>query len=83
MGRRNWHRLGLCCTNPVRESSCDSSVVAVLHEQTHTARLEDQELARLSSHCGAIGSGPMAREALKRRGSLTIHWPVGDCPQSP
>ena len=38
---------GLCCTNPVRDSSCESSVVAVLHEQTHTPRLQDQELARL------------------------------------
>ena len=37
----------LCCTNPVRDSSCESSVVAVLHEQTHTPRLQDQELARL------------------------------------
>ena len=25
----------------------------------------------------------MAREALKRRGSLTIRWPAGDCLQSP
>ena len=47
-------------------------MVAGSHEQTHTPRLQDQELARLSSHCGAIGSSPMAREALKRRGSLTI-----------
>ena len=30
----------LCCTNPVRDSSCESSVVAVLHEQTHTPRLQ-------------------------------------------
>ena len=37
----------LCCTNPVRDSSCESSVVAGLHEQTHTPRLQDQELARL------------------------------------
>jgi len=26
--------LGLCCTNPVRDSPCESSVVAVVHEQT-------------------------------------------------
>ena len=41
---------GLCCTNPMRDSSCESSVVAGGHEQTHTPRLQDQELARLSSH---------------------------------
>ncbi|WP_172971438.1 hypothetical protein [Palleronia sp. THAF1] len=38
---------GLCCTNPVRDSSCESSVVARGHEQTHTPRLQDQELAFL------------------------------------
>ena len=38
---------GLCCTNPVRDSSRESSVVAVRYEQTHTPRLQDQELARL------------------------------------
>jgi archaellum component FlaC len=38
---------GLCCTNPVRDSSCESSVVAGLHEQTDTPDLQDQELARL------------------------------------
>ena len=27
----------------------------------------------------AIGLEPMAGEALKRRGSLTIRWPAGDC----
>ena len=37
----------LCCTNPVTDSPHDSSVVAVLHAQTHTARLQDRELARL------------------------------------
>ena len=37
----------LCCTTPVRDSPHESSVVAVLHEQTHTARLQDRELARL------------------------------------
>ena len=26
---------------------------------------------------------PAYNKALKRRGSLTIHWPVGDCLQSP
>ena len=40
----------LCCTNLMRDSSCESSVVAGGHEQTHTPRLQDQELARLSIH---------------------------------
>lgn len=38
---------GLCCTNPVRDSSRDSSMVADLHEQTDTANLQDQKLAGL------------------------------------
>jgi len=38
---------GLRCTNPVRDSSLESVVVAGLHEQTYTPRLQDQELARL------------------------------------
>jgi hypothetical protein len=37
----------LCCTNPVRDSSRESSVVAGLHEQTDTADLQDPELASL------------------------------------
>lgn len=37
----------LCCTNRVRDSSRESSVVAVMHEQTHTHDLQDQELASL------------------------------------
>lgn len=37
----------LCCTNPVRDSSRESSVVAGRHEQTHTPRLQDKELAGL------------------------------------
>jgi hypothetical protein len=37
----------LCCTNRVRDSFRESSVVAVQYEQTHTPRLQDQELARL------------------------------------
>jgi len=41
----DFHRL--CCTNPMRDSSCESSVVAGRHEQTDTPRLQDQELARL------------------------------------
>jgi len=57
-GRLNWREVldrtktlevseGLCCTNPMRDSSCESSVVAGLHEQTHISRLQDQELARI------------------------------------
>ena len=42
-----WTSERLCCTNPMRDSSCESSVVAGGHEQTHTPRLQDQELARL------------------------------------
>lgn len=37
----------LCCTNRVRDSSFESSVVAEQHEQTHTPRLQDPELASL------------------------------------
>ena len=39
--------VGLCCTNPERDSSCESSVVAGMHEQTDTTDLQDQELANL------------------------------------
>jgi len=49
---------GLCCTNPVRDSSRESSVVAGGHEQpppTYKTR-----------------NWPAYNEALKRRGSLTI-----------
>lgn len=38
---------GLCCTNLMRNSSRESSVVAGMHEQTHTPDLQDQELAGL------------------------------------
>ncbi len=47
-------------------------MVAGWHEQTDAPDLPDPELASLSSDCGAMGSSTMAREALKRRGSLTI-----------
>ena len=33
--------VGLCCTNPVRDSSRESSVVAGGHEQTHPSSLQD------------------------------------------
>ena len=39
--------IGLCCTNPVWDSSRESSVVAGVHEQTDTTDLQDQELASL------------------------------------
>lgn len=35
----------LCCTNPVRDSSREASVVAGIHEQTDTVDLQDPELA--------------------------------------
>lgn len=40
-----WTLPGLCCTNPVRDSSRESSMVAGGHEQTHTPDLQDQKLA--------------------------------------
>ena len=41
------HCIRLCCTNPMRDSSRESNVVAGLHEQTYTPHLQDQELAGL------------------------------------
>lgn len=38
---------GLCCTNPMRDSSRESSMVAGMHEQTYTPNLQDQKLAGL------------------------------------
>ena len=49
----------LCCTNPMRDSSCESSVVARRHEKTHTPAKKTR-------------NWPAYNEALKRRGSLTI-----------
>ena len=40
---------GLCCTNRARDSSCESSVVAGVHEQTYPPNLQGQELALLQS----------------------------------
>jgi MarR-like DNA-binding transcriptional regulator SgrR of sgrS sRNA len=37
----------LCCTNRLRDSSRESSVVAGMHEQTDTHDLQNQELASL------------------------------------
>ena len=38
---------GLCCPNPMRDSSCESCVVAGRHEQTDSDRLQDPKLASL------------------------------------
>ena len=38
---------GLCCTNPVRDSSRESSVIAGGHEQIEHTDLQDTELARV------------------------------------
>jgi len=35
----------LCFTNPARDSSCETGVIAGPHDQTHTTDLQDQELA--------------------------------------
>jgi hypothetical protein len=46
--RRQTPGLGLCCTNGRKgDSSRESSVIAGRHEQTDTADVQDQELARL------------------------------------
>ena len=37
----------LCCSDPVRDSSCESSVVAGGPEQTEILSLQDRELAVL------------------------------------
>jgi hypothetical protein len=41
------HEDGLFCTNPVRDSSRESSVIAVVDEQTEHPELQDPELARV------------------------------------
>ena len=38
---------GLCCTNPFRDSSRESSVIGSGHEQTKHTDLQDAELARV------------------------------------
>ena len=50
---------GRCYTNLVMDSSRESSVVAGLHEQTHTPAYKTR-------------NWPIHIEALKRRGSLTV-----------
>ncbi|WP_415836588.1 hypothetical protein, partial [Palleronia rufa] len=44
---RKWRDLALLRKDWVRDSSRESSVVAVLHEQTDPAELQDKELAGL------------------------------------
>ena len=41
------HGDGLCCTNPMRDSSRESSMIAVVDEQTEHTDLQDPELARV------------------------------------
>ena len=43
----NMSGAGLCCTNPVRDSSCESSVIAWVDEQAGHPGLQDPELARV------------------------------------
>jgi DNA-binding transcriptional MocR family regulator len=45
----------LCCTNRVRDSSRESSVIAGPHEQTDTPDLQDPELASLQRGAQAPG----------------------------
>ena len=44
LGRLNGNAGWLCCTNPVRDSCRESSVVAGPHEQTDITFLQDDEL---------------------------------------
>jgi hypothetical protein len=43
----HFRAMGLCCTNPVRDSSRESSVIAGGHEQTEHPELQETELARV------------------------------------
>ena len=54
----------------MRVSPYESSVVAGLHEQTHTPTYKTMNWLAYNKE-------------LKRRGSLTIRWPAGGCLQSP
>lgn len=57
----------LCCTNPVRDSSCESSVVAGWHEQTDAPDLQDPELASLQRCAQAPG---LADDLVRSRHDL-------------
>lgn len=39
--------LGLCCTNRLKDSLCESSVIAMRHEQLGPHEIQDQELVIL------------------------------------
>jgi hypothetical protein len=43
-----------------------------MHERACTRALPHDDLVQLVSHCGAIGSSPMANASLRKRGSLLI-----------
>jgi len=59
---------GLCSINLLKwDSSCESSVVAGVHEQTHTACLQDPELARVQRCAEAPGSRWKAKGNGQRR----------------
>jgi len=45
--KNHLHQWGHACTNPVSDSSYESSVVAEVHEQTDNPDIQDHELARL------------------------------------
>jgi len=51
----------LCCTNHIKDSSCESSVVAGGHEQTYTRDLQDDELACLYDALTIEFSGDRSR----------------------
>ena len=44
---QDYHANRLCCSDRMRDSSREFSVVAGMHEQTYTPDLQDQELASL------------------------------------
>lgn len=59
---KGWERPS--CTNPVRDSSRESSVISGLTVQTHIARLQDRGLAGLSSRGNLTGRCPGASSGL-------------------
>ncbi len=65
--RRVWRKIRLCCTNPVRDSSRESSVVAGRHEQTDAPDLQDPELAELQRSAQAPG---LADDLVRSRHDL-------------
>lgn len=59
-----------CCTNPVRDSSRESSVVAGLHQQKHAPELQDQELDSRQTSAEAAG---LVEYSVRSRGELGNH----------